>query len=105
MRGPKRARRESGASRRAATLGSSSVEPERQQHGDRHIAQRIAAEPDAVDDVGDADDRDREGDREPEHDAERAAPAADAAGGEQRGQHGQHARGQRGAGAGEYREA
>ena len=72
-----------------------------EQHRDGEIAQRVRAEADAADDLGDADDRDRERDDQPEHDPQRSAPAADPAGRQQRGQHRQHARGQRGAGPGE----
>ena len=52
---------------------------EKQQHDNRHVAQQIVAEPDAVDDLGDADDRDREGRRQAEDDADRPPPATGAA--------------------------
>src|SRR6185503_15919859 len=71
-------------------------------HRDR--AQRPVPEPDAVDDLGEPDDRDRERDREADHDPEWSPPPASRAGGQQRRQDRQHARRQGGTGPGDQRE-
>ena len=78
------------------------AEAEQHQHGDR--AQGAAAQADAVDQLGDPDDRDRERDGEAEHDPERPPPPAGGAGRQQRRQDRQHARRERRAGAGDHGE-
>ena len=64
----------------------------------------VLAEADAVDDLRDADDRDREGARQPEHDPERSPPTAGAARREHRREHREHAWGHGGAGPHDNRE-
>ncbi len=76
-------------------------DPEPGEHDDREHAQRVRAEPDAADDLGDPDDRDRERDRQAEDDAERPPSAARAGGREHRREHRQDARAEGRAGTGE----
>ncbi len=85
--------------------GAHQREAEHDQHRDGQVSQRIAAQPDSTDDVGDADDRDGERDRQTQHDPQRPAPSARTRGGQQRRQHRQHAGGQGGAGTREHGEA
>ena len=58
--------------------GAHQREAEHDQHRDGQVSQRVAAQPDPADDVGDADDRDRERDRQTQHDPQRPAPSAGA---------------------------
>ena len=87
-----------------AELRDDQREPEQRQHDDRDVAQRVGAQPDAADDLRDADDRDRERRRQPDDDAERAPPPARSARREHRREHRQHARRHGRAGADHQRE-
>jgi hypothetical protein len=87
-----------------ADRGHGDRDAEAEQHRDRDVAQRAIAQADAVDDLGHADDRDRERHRQAGDDAQRPAASARRARRQQRGQDRQHARAERGAGAGEHGE-
>ena len=84
--------------------GRQQRDAEREQHDHRERPQRAVAEPDAVDHLGEARDRDRERGGQPDDDRQRPPPPAGRARRQQRRQHGQHARRDRGPGAGHERE-
>jgi len=78
---------------------------EDRQHDHRERPQRAVAEPDAVDHLGEARDRDRERGGQPDDDREGPPPPSGRARRQQRGQHRQHARRESGARACEHGEA
>ena len=81
--------------------GREQDETAERQHGDRDVARDVGAQADAVEHLGQPDDRHGERHREAGDDPQRAAPAARRAGGQQCRQHGQHARADGGRGAGD----